>query len=50
MPASHVLAPHDDGTWRLAQLLDQYRGPQRLAVRRHVLDGARDAVPAGVSG
>jgi hypothetical protein len=27
MPASHVLAPHDDGTWQLARLLDQYRGP-----------------------
>jgi hypothetical protein len=27
LAASHVLAPHDDGTWRLAQLLDQYRGP-----------------------
>jgi hypothetical protein len=25
MSASHVLVPHDDGTWRLAQLLDQYR-------------------------
>jgi hypothetical protein len=27
MPASHVLAPHDDGTCRPGQLLDQYRGP-----------------------
>jgi hypothetical protein len=27
MSTSHVWAPHDDGTWRLAQLLDQYRGP-----------------------
>jgi hypothetical protein len=27
MATSHVWAPHDDGTWRLAQLLDQYRGP-----------------------
>jgi hypothetical protein len=27
MSTSHVWARHDDGTWRLAQLLDQYRGP-----------------------
>jgi hypothetical protein len=27
MPTSHLLAPHDDGTWRLAPLLKQYRGP-----------------------
>ena len=25
MPASHVLAPHDDGRWWVAELLDQYR-------------------------
>jgi hypothetical protein len=25
VPATHVLAPHDDGRWYLAELLDQYR-------------------------
>jgi hypothetical protein len=25
MPATHVLVPHDDGQWYVAQLLDQVR-------------------------
>jgi hypothetical protein len=40
MPASHILVPHDVGTWREAQLLGQHRdrstGRWRVGVRYSV--------------
>jgi hypothetical protein len=47
MPASHVLAPHDDGTWRLPSCSTRIQPPGGLAVHCHLLHVAEDAVPQG---